>query len=90
MDVVIGTPLAISAAGESDQFHGVLIESSGRRLRCRCSRRLAPGAAVVIEMSDALLLGEVAACTDEEMTVELDQAVLAAAEVARLAQALLG
>lgn len=75
-------------------FRGVVVNASGKGLCLRSSQQLAPGAAVKIELTDMLVLGEVVYCRrqgeDHCMGITLDQALDHTRDLAVLAARLLG
>jgi hypothetical protein len=84
--------VAITVFGEPDITIPARVKNiSGRGIGLELEGPVAPGAAVKIEMEDALLLGEVIYCRQDEASfylgVELEHALTGLAELSRMVNA---
>ena len=84
--------VAITLFGESDITIPARVKNiSGRGIGLELEGPVAPGTAVKIELEDALLLGEVIYCRQDEAScylgVQLEQALTGLAELSRMVNA---
>ena len=92
--VSLDQTVRVTALGKNrQQIQGKAVDLSGRGIRITVPARVPPGAAVKIELDDALLLGEICYCRPCDrgfmIGVEIDQALHGLADLARLNQTLL-
>lgn len=87
-------PAQLTVLGEQERtWPATVVDLSGRGLRVRADSTVAVGAAVKVEINDALLLGDVCYSIPESggylIGVEVDQVLSGLSDVAKLNRALL-
>jgi len=87
-------PAQLTVLGERETtWPATVVDLSGRGLRVRAESPIAAGAAVKIEINDALLLGDVCYSIPESgcclIGIEVDQVLTGLSDVAKLNRALL-
>jgi c-di-GMP-binding flagellar brake protein YcgR len=91
--VVCDQTVRVTVLGRHRQeMQGTAVDLSGRGMRIMLPDRVPPGDAVKVHLDDVLLLGEICYCRPQGrgfvVGIELDQALIGLADLARLNRAL--